>query len=163
MVNGEEQLFALYLENMRRSGHVLFWEYEPFTLKLGPSCRYTPDFVAVHLAVPRCGNGKERGVRVVVYEVKGSYIRDDAAVKLKVAAEKYWWLRFVLVRVGGRSSRKKRMEFEVVYPSHQLAEQLLVLGDGEQAVMFDEIVGWPEVVDGDGHNPLDGGTRSGPN
>jgi hypothetical protein len=56
------------------------------TLKLGDDCRYTPDFVVLDAA----------GV-LWAHEVKG-FMRDDALVKLKVAARKFNWIRFVLAR-----------------------------------------------------------------
>ena len=64
---------------------------QSITLKLGNGVRYTPDFVAV-----------APGDYFHAYEVKG-FMRDDAAVKLKVAASTYRWIKFHLVtkRKGG--------------------------------------------------------------
>lgn len=59
------------------------------TLKIANGCRYTPDFIA-----------RGQMGRLGAYEVKG-FMRDDAAVKLKVAASLYPWIKFHLV------SRKK--------------------------------------------------------
>lgn len=55
------------------------------TLKLGDDCRYTPDFWVLDAS----GN---LGAR----EVKG-FFRDDAKVKIKVAARLYPWIKFVVV------------------------------------------------------------------
>ncbi len=67
------------------------------TLKIGNGVRYTPDFFCPKDAT----NGHEAAVtECVAYEVKG-FMRDDAAVKLKVAASLYPWIKFHLV------SRKK--------------------------------------------------------
>ena len=55
------------------------------TLKLGDDCRYTPDFNYIN----------ENG-RLVFAETKG-FFRDDAKVKLKVAARLYRWADFHLV------------------------------------------------------------------
>ena len=55
------------------------------TLKLADDCRYTPDFNAVD------ANGQ-----IVFYECKG-FFRDDAKVKIKVAARLFRWARFILV------------------------------------------------------------------
>jgi hypothetical protein len=57
-----------------------------FTLKLADDTRYTPDFS--HIAPDG---------RLVFYEVKG-WFRDDAKVKIKVAARKFSEFDFVLVR-----------------------------------------------------------------
>lgn len=54
------------------------------TLKLADMCRYTPDFFALVDGVP------------TFFEVKG-FMRDDAQVKLKVAARLHRIFKFVLV------------------------------------------------------------------
>ena len=59
------------------------------TLKLGHDCRYTPDFTMVEQT-------GATGVYVTVYEVKG-WKRDDAMVKLRVAARQFSWMIFILV------------------------------------------------------------------
>ncbi len=57
--------------------------YEAITLRLGADCRFTPDFFVI------------AGDDVLEFhEVKGSFIRDDAKVKLRVAAEMYPMFRF---------------------------------------------------------------------
>jgi hypothetical protein len=59
------------------------------TLKLGDDCRYTPDFNVID----------ETG-RFVFHEVKG-FMREDALVKLKVAARQFRMFHFVLARKHG--------------------------------------------------------------
>lgn len=59
------------------------------TLKLADDTRYTPDFFGL------CEDGN-----LIAYEVKG-FFRDDAKVKIKVAARMFPWIRFVLVRKEG--------------------------------------------------------------
>jgi hypothetical protein len=69
---------------------------QAITLQIGNGVRYTPDFIVTYPA----GLATE-GVCVMAYEVKG-HMRDDAAVKLKVAARAYPWIGFTLVsRKGG--------------------------------------------------------------
>lgn len=58
---------------------------QSFTLKIANGCRYTPDFVLI-------GNDG----RLHAYETKG-FMRDDAAVKIKVAASFYPSIQFTLV------------------------------------------------------------------
>lgn len=66
------------------SGVSLFFGFEPFKLRLAGNTFYTPDFVEV---LPD---------RIRVIEVKGHW-EDDARVKIKVAAEAFWWFEFVAV------------------------------------------------------------------
>jgi hypothetical protein len=55
------------------------------TLKLGYDCRYTPDFTTIGPSG-----------QLQAWETKG-FFRDDAKVKLQVAARLYRWIDFVLV------------------------------------------------------------------
>lgn len=57
---------------------------QPFGLKLADNCRYHPDFVTL-------ANGQ-----LTAFETKG-FMRDDALVKLKMAARLFPFIRFVLV------------------------------------------------------------------
>lgn len=62
------------------------------TLAIANGCRYTPDFFQ-----PPIESDRARA-----FEVKG-FMRDDAAVKLKVAAALFPWIRFFLVTRRGRA------------------------------------------------------------
>ena len=55
------------------------------TLKLADDCRYTPDFISL-----------DNDGAMTMWEVKG-FMRDDALVKLKVAARNFPMFRFKLV------------------------------------------------------------------
>jgi hypothetical protein len=69
-MNRTEAAYALMLQAKGLS----FW-YEAITLKLGPDVRYTPDFlVMLPDGLLEC------------HEVKGSFTRDDAKAKFRVAA-----------------------------------------------------------------------------
>lgn len=57
---------------------------QPMAFKLGDNCRYHPDFVTLE-------NGQ-----LTAWETKG-FMRDDAALKIKMAARTYPFIRFVLV------------------------------------------------------------------
>ncbi len=63
---------------------------EPFALRLAGRTRYTPDFGSAQFV------GRDAVPYVTCWEVKG-FMRDDAAVKIKVAADMFRWIRFVLV------------------------------------------------------------------
>lgn len=60
--------------------------YHAMKLQLASGCWYEPDIVAWDINLSR----------LLVYEVKG-FARDDAIVKLKVAARVYPWISFWLV------------------------------------------------------------------
>ena len=86
VMNRTEAAYAQLLELRKSAGEVLWWKFEGIKLRLADNTFYTPDF-AVLLA-----NGE-----MELHEVKGVFITDDGAVKLKVAADMYP-LRFLLVR-----------------------------------------------------------------
>ena len=67
---------------------------QSITLRLANGCRYTPDFITVQEVAALDSAGYASAV--CAYEVKG-FMRDDAAVKLKVAAALFPWIAFHLV------------------------------------------------------------------
>jgi hypothetical protein len=91
-LNKTEQAFYDYLQGRGAPG-VLRTVLPPqsITLRIANGCRYTPDFVVAYhhsTDIP--------SVDLVAYEVKG-FMRDDAAVKIKVAATAFPWITFHLV------------------------------------------------------------------
>jgi hypothetical protein len=88
-MNGLERAYAVELKAEQGAGKISEWKYEAVTLVIArppkalPS-RYTPDFFVVN------ADGE-----IEFHETKG-FMRDDARVKLKCAAEQYPF-RFVLV------------------------------------------------------------------
>jgi hypothetical protein len=90
LLNKTEAAFYEYLKGQRPGASVL---PQSITLKIGNGVRYTPDFAVVSDAT----NGHRSPVcEFHFYEVKG-FMRDDAAVKLKVAASLYPLFGFHLV------------------------------------------------------------------
>lgn len=77
-MNKTETRRAQELEALKRTGQIVDWWYEKLTLKLADDCRYTPDFLILHL------DGM-----LELDETKGGFIREDAAIKIKVAASLY--------------------------------------------------------------------------
>lgn len=70
---------------------------QSITLRLANGCRYTPDFAMLH--------GPTGAARF--YEVKG-HMRDDAAVKLKVAAAQFpAWAFWLVWRKGGQWQQQR--------------------------------------------------------
>lgn len=95
-MNRTEAAYELVLRAREQAGEIAWYAFEGITLKLAPDCRYTPDF-AVMLA----------GGEIELHEVKG-FMRDDAAVKLKLAAELFPF-PIVVVRKRGAGWDVTRM------------------------------------------------------
>lgn len=76
---------SAYLEWLKRN-NFQWIGVQNITLKLADDCRYTPDFFSID-------NGK-----LQAREVKG-FFRDDAKVKIKVAARLFPWIEFIVVRL----------------------------------------------------------------
>lgn len=73
--NKTEQAYESMLFLKKVAGDILWYKFEGITLKLADDTRYTPDFIVMR------NDGQ-----IEAHEVKG-YWRDDAKVKIKVAAE----------------------------------------------------------------------------
>lgn len=89
-MNRLEQAWALVLQAEQQQGRIQWWAYEPLKLKLARATFYTPDFVVV------TAEGE-----LEMHEVKGFW-RDDARVKIKVAADLNPWVRFIAIQRKGR-------------------------------------------------------------
>jgi restriction endonuclease len=76
-MNSLEAEYAQYLKEQQLVGNVLWYIFEGIKLKLAPNTTYTPDF---------CMMRKDGEIAFV--ETKG-FMRDDANVKIKVAASMY--------------------------------------------------------------------------
>jgi len=97
VMNDTEKAFAAYLGGLVYAGVVSSWEFESIKLRIGHKCWYTPDFFC-DMVQGRC----------VAYEVKGFW-EDDARVKIKAAAARYRWIKFVTVK-----KTKSGWEFEEI-------------------------------------------------
>lgn len=82
-MNSWEQDYAARLAS---DSTVAWFEYEPIKLRLAKNTGYTPDFIVVRTSGA-----------IEAHEVKGFW-RDDARVKIKVAAEKYSFIKFLVCR-----------------------------------------------------------------
>ena len=83
-MNKLEAAYAGMLSVRQSIGEIAWFAYEGMTFKLAPDTRYTPDFAVM---LP---DGT-----IELHETKG-FMRDDAAVKIKCAAEMFPF-SFVLV------------------------------------------------------------------
>jgi hypothetical protein len=95
-MNKTEALYAQILEIRKRAGEILDWAFEPEKFRLADKTFYTPDFRVI---MP--------DFTVEFHEVKakwsnGQVGRDDAKVKIKVAAEMHPYRFLIAVCDRGR-------------------------------------------------------------
>lgn len=85
-----EEAWAEVLSCRQMAGEIVRWYHEPVSLKIAPSCRYTPDFLSL---LP--------DARVLFMETKG-WMREAARVRLHVAATHYpHWEFWLITRPDG--------------------------------------------------------------
>ena len=97
-MNKTETAHAADLEMQKRAGDIRDYLWQPLRLKIGANCTYEPDFL-VFLA--------DRTMEF--HEVKGSFITDDAIVKLKVAANLFPWFVFRLYQYDRRGCKTREV------------------------------------------------------
>ena len=83
-MNKLEQKWADHLSSLKRSGEIEGWRYEAIKFKLADNTFYNPDFVVTYPG------------HIEIHETKG-FRREDAMVKIKVAAALYHEFRFLLI------------------------------------------------------------------
>ena len=94
VLNKTEERFLEWLKAKRRYDRILS---QAITLKIGNGVRYTPDFITFDQFYPEDDeDGRSNAYEIEAWEVKG-FLRDDAAVKIKVAAHEYPQIKFNLV------------------------------------------------------------------
>jgi hypothetical protein len=84
VMNRLEADYAAHLDARQDVGEILRWRFEPVKLRLADKTYYSPDFLVIR-----------DDLSVELHEVKG-FMREDAAIKLKVAAEQFAFFRFML-------------------------------------------------------------------
>jgi len=89
-MNRTEAAYRDRLEILKRAGEILWYEFEAIKIRLADKTFYTPDFAVV------TANGD-----LEFHEVKG-FFRDDARVKIKVAAE-HFPAKFIVIKARARS------------------------------------------------------------
>ena len=82
-MNRTEREYSFILESRKRAGEIVDYRFEAITLKLANNTRYTPDFYVLFED------------RIELHEVKGGFWRDDARVKIKVAAAMFPEFAFI--------------------------------------------------------------------
>jgi len=84
-MNLTEIEYAVHLEGLIKRGCIVHYRYEALKLRLADNTFYTPDFLVI------------LATRMELHEVKGFW-REDARVKIKVAAHQYPWFKFIAVQ-----------------------------------------------------------------
>jgi len=108
-MNKTERAFLDYLMHHQTGNNLLLRiSSQDITLRIANGCRYTPDF---------CLHYEQGGEPVSFYEVKG-FMRDDAAVKIKVAARQFPGFYFYLVtkRKGPRTAPGCQWDIQRITP-----------------------------------------------
>lgn len=85
-MNKLEQEYDRHLNQRQIAGEITSYQFESIKLKLADKTYYTADFLVV----------KPDGL-MELHEVKGFW-EDDARVKIKVAAAKFWMFQFIGVQ-----------------------------------------------------------------
>ena len=101
-MNSIEEEFSWILEQQKRAGEIVDYAFEAMTFRLADRTTYTPDFVIVHHDHFELVDVKARGVAKIgiskktgkPYKKQWTSKRDDAAVKMKVAAERFPWMQW---------------------------------------------------------------------
>ena len=84
-MNKTEAAYAVHLDALKACGEILGYRFESVKLRLAGKTFYTPDFQVI------------RRSQIEFHEVKGFW-REDARVKIKVAAHMYPEFAFQAVR-----------------------------------------------------------------
>lgn len=88
VMNKTESRYADYLNALLKEGKIIAWKWEPLTFRLAHRTTYTPDFLVIW------------NEYVQIVEIKG-FLREDANVKFKVAAENHPWFKWDMVSWKG--------------------------------------------------------------
>ncbi|WJZ69964.1 DUF1064 domain-containing protein [Vibrio phage PVP-XSN] len=89
-MNKTEQEYEQQLKWRQRAGEIAWYKFEGVKLRLADSTFYTPDFFVM------LSDGT-----LEVHEVKGHW-RDDARVKIKVAADMYPFVFIAATKKGSK-------------------------------------------------------------
>jgi len=90
-MNNLEKSYAAFLDVLYKSGEITYYEFEPIKLRLADKTFYTPDFLVI----------SNDGL-IELHETKGFW-RDDARVKIKVAAEQHFYIKFIAIQLNNKN------------------------------------------------------------
>jgi len=88
-MNKTEAAYGEHLEEMRRTGLIVWYKFEGMKFRLADNTFYTPDFAVM------LDNGQ-----IELHEIKGFW-QDDARVKIKIAADLYPF-RFIAIKAKSK-------------------------------------------------------------
>jgi hypothetical protein len=86
-MNKTEIAYQAVLDLRWRVGEILYYEYEAVTLKIGHDLRYTPDFLVLNKAG-----------EIEFHETKWAVMQEDSIVKIRAAATKWPFFRFIIAK-----------------------------------------------------------------
>jgi hypothetical protein len=91
VMNKTEERYARYLEEQRRLGAVVDWLFAPASIRLADGLHFLPDFFVVF------ADGAAEFVDVKAHDRKRdkALAEEDATVKIKAAAERWWMFGWV--------------------------------------------------------------------
>jgi hypothetical protein len=91
VMNKTETRYARYLEEQRRLGAVVDWIFAPGSIRLADGLHFLPDFLVIY------ADGSAEFVDVKAHDRKNdkALAEDDATVKIKAAAERWWMFGWV--------------------------------------------------------------------
>ena len=101
-MNSIEREYAYMLTEAANDRMIVGWIFEPMALKLAEKTTYTPDFLVVHEDRFQIVEVKARGKAKIVtspttgkkYKKQWTSKREDAIVKVKVAATMFPWFEW---------------------------------------------------------------------
>lgn len=103
-MNKTEARYATHLGLLKLAGEIECFDFETVTLKLAKDLRYTPDFVvltpSLEIEFHECKAGIKQKTRDGLKQLTGKVeplFTDDAKVKIKMAAERFPYLKFCVV------------------------------------------------------------------
>jgi len=117
-MNSIEEEFAWLLQAKKLEKEILDWAFESWIFRLADRTTYTPDFMIVYPDHFELVDVKARGMAKMVrsksgkvYKKQWTSKRDDAAVKMKVAAAMFPWMRWAYYyhEADGRWTREAVM------------------------------------------------------
>jgi len=85
-MNKTESAYADVLEQRRRCGQILDYQFHPANVRLADSTFYEIDFIVL-----------VADMTVEIHEVKGGYTTEKGNMKIKLCAEALPWFRFLKV------------------------------------------------------------------
>jgi hypothetical protein len=83
-MNKTESRYAELLETAKRCGQIIDFRFHPMNVRLADNTFYEVDFLVL-----------TAGLALEIHEVKGGYVTDKGAMKIKLCAEVLPWFRMV--------------------------------------------------------------------